>query len=111
MEVQTDLKNFSTSNNCVCIIIPHLNEKQIILDSLDSLERVTDFANYFIVVVDNGSRDGSVSAIRNKFPKVKLICNKTNLGFSKAINQALKAYPAKYYFLLNNDTIIIQSYW
>ena len=105
------MKIFSNSSDSVCIIIPHLNEKQIILDCLDSIRKKTEFLNHFIVVVDNGSRDGSVSAIRNKFPEVKLICNKTNLGFPKAINQAVRAYPAKYYFLLNNDTIIIQPYW
>ena len=101
----------STNSDKVCIIIPHLNEKQMILDLLDSIEKITQFTDYFVVVVDNGSKDGSVSAIRNKFPQVKLICNKTNLGFPKAINQAIMAYPAKYYFLLNNDTVIVQPYW
>ena len=95
----------------VSIIIPHLNEKNMLLDLLDSIEKMTQYDNYIVVVVDNGSQDGSATAVQEHFPKVKIIRNEINLGFAKAINQGIKAFKAKYYFLLNNDTIIIQSGW
>jgi len=56
--------------------------------------------------VDNNSVDGSVSLIREKFPKVNLILNKTNAGFSVANNQAIRASTGKYVLLLNPDTVV-----
>ncbi|MDP3998020.1 MAG: glycosyltransferase family 2 protein [bacterium] len=56
-------------------------------------------------VVDNASGDGSVGMVENDFPKVKLIKNKQNLGFSKANNLALKKASGRFLFLLNSDTI------
>jgi O-antigen biosynthesis protein len=57
-------------------------------------------------VVDNNSVDGSIALIRDKFPQVKLIQNKTNAGFSVANNQALKVSQGKYSLLLNPDTVV-----
>lgn len=67
-----------------------------------------------IVVVDNGSVDGSVEMLEKEFPKVKLIRNKSNLGFSKANNQGI-VYAlnqgAKYLLLLNSDIEITEKNW
>lgn len=57
-------------------------------------------------VVDNNSVDGSISLIKEKFPQVKLIVNKTNYGFSVANNQAIKLSQGKYVLLLNPDTVV-----
>lgn len=63
---------------------------------------------YEIIVVDNASTDDSVSQI-SKFKNVKLIKNKSNLGFAKANNQGIKIARGNYLLFLNSDTIILHS--
>jgi GT2 family glycosyltransferase len=64
-----------------------------------------------IIIVDNHSKDDSLAAIRKCFAQLHwsafhIIENHENLGFAKANNQAIRLYPANYYFLLNSDTIV-----
>lgn len=59
-----------------------------------------------VFVVDNNSVDGSVGMVAERFPSVKLICNKENLGFSKANNQAIRLSQGEYVLLLNPDTLV-----
>lgn len=59
-----------------------------------------------VFVVDNNSVDGSVEMVRKKFPEVKLIANKDNVGFSKANNQAIRISEGEYTLLLNPDTVV-----
>jgi len=60
-----------------------------------------------IFVVDNGSRDDSVSMVEERFPDVKLIRNPENSGFARANNQALLQSRGRYLLLLNPDTEIL----
>lgn len=60
--------------------------------------------NIEIVVVDNASRDGSAEMVKKEFPKVRLVENKNNLGFAKAVNQALRVTTGKSILLLNPDS-------
>lgn len=59
-----------------------------------------------VFVVDNNSVDNSVEMVREKFPQVKIIANKENVGFSKANNQALRIAQGEYQLLLNPDTVV-----
>ncbi len=59
-----------------------------------------------VFVVDNLSTDGSVEMVREKFPLVKLIANKENVGFSRANNQAIRISNGEYVLLLNPDTVV-----
>lgn len=59
-----------------------------------------------VFVVDNNSVDGSVAMVESKFPSVKLIANKDNVGFSKANNQAMRLAQGEYVLLLNPDTLV-----
>jgi len=59
-----------------------------------------------IFVVDNNSSDGSNGFFRDRFPYVKFIWNKENLGFSKANNIAVKQASGKYILFLNPDTLV-----
>jgi len=58
-------------------------------------------------VVDNASHDGSAEAIRKDYPKVILIENTSNEGFSKANNSGIKLASGTYLLLLNSDTIVL----
>jgi GT2 family glycosyltransferase len=94
----------------VSIIIINLNGKKFLKNCLKSIIKNTNYENYNIIVVDNGSTDGSQQLIKSKFKKVELIENKKNEGFSKAnnlgINFAIKRYHPDYFYLLNNDTFV-----
>lgn len=59
-----------------------------------------------VIVADNHSTDGSVEMIRKEFSWVKLILNSQNLGFAKAVNQALRIAGGENFLLLNSDTIV-----
>jgi len=99
----------------VCIVILNWNGKNLLKDCLSSLFKLTDYPNYKVIVVDNGSIDGSVEFVKKKFPKVDVLALDKNYGFSKGnnigIKYALKKYRPKYILLLNNDTKIIQKDW
>ena len=71
----------------------------------------TNWSKLDVYVVDNASTDKSVQIIRKQFPKVKLICHSTNLGYAAGYNRALKKIKAHYIVLLNTDTEILNSMW
>jgi GT2 family glycosyltransferase len=92
----------------VVYVVVNWNQCQLTLDCLASL-RTQDYSRFDVVVVDNGSDDGSVAAIRTAFPAITVLENPRNLGIAAAnnvgIRQALAA-GADYVFLLNNDTVV-----
>lgn len=91
------------------IIIVNLNNKDLILGLIDSIVKKGTHLALEIIVVDNGSTDGSVSALRKiQIPniKIQIVKNKENLGYSKANNQGIKKAKGKYILLLNSDTVV-----
>ncbi|MBZ0297534.1 MAG: glycosyltransferase family 2 protein [Anaerolineae bacterium] len=92
----------------VSLIVLNYNSRCDTLDCLRSLEHLTYFGVQTIVV-DNGSTDGSVEAIREAFPAVTLIETGLNLGFTGGNNVGIQhalEHGADYIMLLNNDTIV-----
>jgi len=98
----------------VAVVIPNFNGKNLLADCLRSIKNTACYPNLEIIVVDNGSTDGSVEMIKRKFPEVLLITNSKNLGFSKACNQgaclALER-GADYVLFLVNDTKVLTQRW
>lgn len=88
------------------IIIVNYNVQFFLEQCLHSVEKAIQHINAEIFVVDNISSDGSVAMVKEKFPTVKLIENKENVGFSKANNQAIKIANGEYILLLNPDTVV-----
>jgi len=88
------------------IIIVNYNVRYYIQQALHSICRAVKNIDAEIIVVDNGSGDGSVQLIKREFPSVKLIRNKENAGFAKANNQAIKIAKGKIVALVNPDTLV-----
>ncbi len=88
------------------VVIVNYNVKHFLEQCLISVQKASQNIDVEIFVVDNASVDGSVEMLKRKFPEVKLIKNKRNVGFSKANNQAIKQTQGKYVLLLNPDTIV-----
>lgn len=92
-------------NYQVSIIIVTFNGRKHILNCLESIKKTT-YVNYEVIVVDNGSKDGTSEIIKKNFPDVKLILNNRNLGFTGGNNEGIKQAKGSIIFLLNDDTII-----
>ncbi len=89
----------------ISIFIVSWNVRELLLACLAALpEAVGDAYSYEVIVVDNASKDGTVAAIREQFPDVRVIANEDNRGFTGGNNQALAAARGRYLFLLNPDT-------
>ena len=90
----------------VSIIIVNWNTKRLLLDCICSIYETVKNISFEIWLVDNASSDGSVEAVKQNYPDVKIIQNKKNLGFAAANNIALERMCGRYALLLNTDTIL-----
>lgn len=88
------------------VIIVNYNVEFFLEQCLLSVEKALKKLDSEVWVVDNNSVDYSVPMLQRKFPHVKLILNKKNVGFSVANNQAIKEAKGEYILLLNPDTIV-----
>lgn len=86
----------------VSVIIPNFNGVAYLDGVLASLERQT-LTNFEVILVDNGSEDGSCAFVASHYPWVHMIELPENFGFCKAVNEGIKAARSKYVLLLNND--------
>lgn len=92
------------------ISIVNWNRLSLTSDCLNSLRENTEYPNYGVTVVDNGSNDGSAAVLRKEFPWVRVIGNKKNEGFAAAANRAFREVQGDYYFMLNNDTLLTKGW-
>ena len=88
------------------VIIVNYNVKYFLEQCLCSLRQAIGSLKVEVIVVDNNSTDGSEAYLSEKFSFVRFIDNKSNDGFAKANNQALKLSSGRYILFLNPDTII-----
>lgn len=91
------------------IVIVNYNVRYFLEQCLLSVKRAIEGIQAEVFVVDNASADGSVEMVQQKFPFVKTIANKNNVGFSKANNQAIEMATGKYVLLLNPDTVVAED--
>lgn len=95
----------------VVIVILNWNGKEDTLACLESVFAI-DYPNFQVVVVDNGSSDDSVPAIRQAFPQACLIETGKNLGYAGGNNVGIRyalEHEAEYVFILNNDTKVAKD--
>lgn len=105
-----DMQEVTNKNHpFVSIIVLNWNGLVCLEKCLESLMRLT-YPNYEVIVVDNGSSDGSPDMVKRNFKNVRLIKNKRNLGFAKGNNVGIKASKGNFIVLLNNDVIVDPSW-
>jgi GT2 family glycosyltransferase len=88
------------------VIIVNWNTKELLINCLSSLYSDKYNGEYEVWVVDNASKDGSVEAVRQQFPTVKLISSSLNIGFGAANNLAILQSKGDYIWLLNSDALV-----
>jgi GT2 family glycosyltransferase len=93
----------------ISICIVNWNVKELLKACLGSIYKNTKDISFEVIVVDNNSSDDSVRMIKKDFPRVTVIENKTNAGFTRANNQAINISQGRYIMLLNPDTEIIDN--
>jgi len=97
----------------VSIIVLNWNGKDFIKKCLESIRKFSPKGIFEVIVIDNGSKDGSVPMLE-KMEKQgflhKLILNETNLGFSEGNNQGFKIAEGEFFFMLNNDTEVTENW-
>lgn len=94
-----------TSRPRVSIIIPNWNGSPFLFECLASMASMgARRREVEILLVDNGSKDGSGLAARESFPGIRLLAQETNLGFAAAVNRGIWAARGDYIALVNNDT-------
>lgn len=94
----------------VSIVIVSYNTKEFLNRCLKSIYK-SDFKKikFEVIVVDNASSDSTVQFVKKTFPKIKLIENKDNFGFSKACNQGVRDSSGRYLLFLNPDTEVNEN--
>lgn len=85
------------------VIIPNYNGIDYLKKCIASLNK-SNYKDFEVIVVDNGSADGSADWMKAEHPEIRLISLKENLGFAPAVNLGIEAAFTKYVLLLNNDT-------
>ena len=96
------------STNKIAIVVLNWNGKKDTLACLTSLQKLT-YANHFVVLVDNGSTDGTLESVRATFPQIQTLALPSNLGFAGGNNPGITfalEQGADIIVLLNNDTIV-----
>jgi len=88
----------------VSILIVNWNTRELLRRCLQSLARGVGAVDAQVMVVDNGSADGSAEVAAGEFPHIDVLRNRDNLGFARANNQAYRNARGRYVLLLNPDT-------
>ena len=92
----------------VTVIIPNWNGSKYLEKCLDAL--LVQQGVFGVIVVDNGSTDGSQELLQNRYPQVKSIFLSENTGFCHACNVGIKESNTPYVILLNNDTEVLPGF-
>jgi GT2 family glycosyltransferase/radical SAM superfamily enzyme YgiQ (UPF0313 family) len=94
------------------IIIPVFNNLELTQNCLESIWEHTPPELYEIIVVDNGSSDGTPTFLKHLATagKIRPIANETNLGYAKACNQAARSARGDNLIMLNNDTVVTDGW-
>jgi GT2 family glycosyltransferase len=90
----------------ISFVIVNWNTRDLLLGCLSAIDRLATGIAYEIIIVDNGSSDGSVKAVQKRFPAARCIVNQENRGFGAANNQAFEVMRGRYALLINTDATL-----
>jgi len=90
----------------ISLVIVSFNTREVLRESLQSVERERGDLRIEIFVVDNNSHDGSVAMVETEFPEVQVLRSPVNLGFGAANNVALEHAQGRFLVLLNSDAFL-----
>ena len=93
----------------VSIVFTQWNVRDMLRDCLHSVREKTNGLTYEMIVVDDGSTDGSADMIRAEFPDVILTVNKSNIGVAKSYNKGVALAKGRYVQMLNSDMILVNN--
>jgi O-antigen biosynthesis protein len=111
--VRTEPQKFnSLENPGASIVIPSWNGKELLAACLPALEQAVSVCpgEHEIIVVDNGSTDGSAQYIAENFPTVRIFETPDNLGFGRAANLGIENSTKDIVVLLNNDMVVDENF-
>lgn len=86
------------------VVIPNLNGMKYLKDCLDALMEQSR-QDFTVLLIDNGSSDGSADYVESHYPEVEVCRFETNQGFCRAVNEGIMRARTPYVILLNNDTV------
>jgi N-acetylglucosaminyl-diphospho-decaprenol L-rhamnosyltransferase len=90
----------------VTVSIVNTSSRELLLECLDALERDREGVSVEVVVLDNASDDGSVAAVRERFPDVRVIAQEFRAGFGANHNTVIRATTGRYVYVLNEDATV-----
>ena len=88
-----------------CIIVNYQHSESL-KDCLDSIYQTIQEIDFEVIIIDNSEEDPGLQSLKERYPKTQIVYNSTNVGFSKANNQAAKIARGNFLFILNPDTIL-----
>lgn len=102
-------QSFGTYFEGTSIIIPSYNQKELLMECIESIEAYTA-PPYEIIVIDNGSEDGTTDELIGRRGMIRVMKNEQNLGFARAINIGLMMAKGNYIVLMNNDVLVTEGW-
>jgi len=109
----SDRKNIPVSEDAsVTLVMPNYNGRHILEKSLLSVFSINDFASgkHEVLVIDDASTDGSIAFIKEHYPSVRIIKNKSNKKFGNTCNTGIKQAKNEIIVLVNNDIILTDGF-
>lgn len=93
----------------VSIVIVTWNVRELVLECLASIQQHASSLKHEVILVDNASGDGTVDAVKARFPAIKVLGLNVNSGFVEANNRAIQIAVGRHILLLNPDTIVCED--
>lgn len=90
----------------VSVLVVTHNNRELIADCLDAIERSVVSRELEVIVVDNASGDGTVPAVRRRWPGVQLVTLDANVGFAAAVNRGRETARGRWLALVNSDAFV-----